>query len=124
MALTENDFLTRLAKKELDELVATAIESGQTDPLTTAAASALAELETSVNPFALSDAMRLRLELSLAVPLLYARRANGVPEKHEKEQTWAREFLKDVRDGKFPNLVPSNAPTHAGRWGSGTKFTP
>jgi hypothetical protein len=61
-----------------------------------------------------------RVWLALAVPLLYPRRA-VVPEKHAKEQTWAREFLERAAEGKLTPLQPEAGE---GNWGSETKIKP
>lgn len=97
--LTEADLLTRLTQEELDELTTTAIEEGQSDPQAKAIDGGLGEIKVHVDPDALeaqSAEQLYRLWLALAVPLLYPRRA-VVPEKHLKEQTWAREWLKNAR---------------------------
>ena len=104
--LDSDDLLTRLSQEELEELTETAIESGQTDPVTAAINGGLGEIKTYIDPDALeaiSPEMLQRIWLCLAVPLLYPRRAGAVPEKHAKEQTWAREFLERARQG---NLRP------------------
>lgn len=100
--LTEADLLTRLTQEELDELTTTAIEAGQSDPQAKAIAGGLGELKVHLDVDALeavSAEMLYRLWLSLAVPLLYPRRA-VVPEKHVAEQKWAREFLTRASKGE------------------------
>lgn len=99
--LTEDDLLTRLTKEELDELTTTLIEAGQADPVQKAIDGALGEIKASIDPDALenvSPELLYRVWLSLAVPLLYPRRA-PVPDKHVKEQEWARQFLDRAREG-------------------------
>jgi len=102
--ITSDDLLTRLTKEELDELTAVAIEAGQASPVQKAIDSGLGEIKLSIDPEALegiSPEMLYRVWLSLAVPLLYGRLATGIPEKHLKEQAWAREFLDRARQGNI-----------------------
>ncbi|HMP82616.1 MAG TPA: hypothetical protein PKA41_07955 [Verrucomicrobiota bacterium] len=123
-SITINDLLTRLSQDELDELTATAIQDGQADPVATAIAGALGEIKLHLDPDALeasSEEMLYRLWLSLAVPLLYPRRA-VVPEKHLKEQTWAREFLAKALKGEIPSL--QSAGDGEAAYGSEKKFNP
>lgn len=118
--LAEADLLTRLTQEELDELTTTAIESGQSDPVAKAIAGGLGEIKVHVDPDALeavSAEMLYRVWLSLAVPLLYPRRA-VVPEKHVAEQKWAREFLSRAGEGKVGQIQG------AGQWGGETKISP
>ena len=118
--LTSDDLLTRLPQEELDELTATAIESGQADPLQKAIDGGLGEIKVHISPDdleAVSTEIMYRIWLSLAVPLLYPRRA-VVPDKHLKEQSWAREFLAKTAEGKVGPLA-SGAD-----WGSETKIKP
>lgn len=99
--ITTDDLLTRLTKEELDELTTTAIESGQTNPQDKAIAGALGEIKLSIDPDALeaeNPEILYRLWLSLAIPLLYPRRA-ALPDKHKTEQDWARDVLKQLNTG-------------------------
>lgn len=113
--LTSDDLLTRLTKEELDELTTTAIEAGQADPSDAAIAGGLGEIKLAIDPDVLesrSPEMLYRIWLSLAVPLLYPRRA-VVPEKHVNEQKWARETLARFLDGNLKSgaVVVVRAPT-------------
>lgn len=112
--ISTQDLLTRLTREELDELTATALEDGQADPVEAAIEGALGEIKLAVDPASLPDETLRRLWLSLAIPLCYPRRA-VVPDKHAKEQTWARDTLKDIRSGEYSTLQPD------GVWGSETK---
>lgn len=101
LSLSASDLLTRLTKEELDELTTTAIESGQADPVTKAIDGGLGEIKVHIDPGILeerSPELLYRIWLSLAVPLVYPRRA-VVPEKHLKEQDWARQTLTRLNDG-------------------------
>ena len=124
MAITSSHLLTVLTREELDELTATAIEQGQTDPITQAIAGALAEINLYVDPHVISDDLLNRLWIALTVPLLYQRHST-LPEKHTKERDWARGLLVDIRDGKFPNLTidTTAVPTGRSAWGSSEKIS-
>jgi hypothetical protein len=121
--ITSADILTRLTQEEFDELTASQIEDGQADPVAKAIAGGLGEIKLAIDPDTLeatSEEMLYRVWLSLAVPLLYPRRA-VVPEKHLKEQTWAREFLARIVKGEVPVLTSGSG---AADWGSETKISP
>jgi len=118
--LTSEDLLTRMTQEEFDELTASQIESGQSDPVAKAIDGGLGEIKVYLSPDtleAVSTEMMYRVWLSLAVPLLYPRRA-VVPEKHLKEQTWAREFLTKLSEGKVGPWA------NGASWGSETKIKP
>lgn len=118
--LTSADLLTRVTQEELDELTASQIEAGQSDPVQKAIDGGLGEIKVHVAAEAfeaVSPEMVYRVWLSLAVPLLYPRRA-VVPQKHLDEQKWAREFLARVSEGKSGPLASGAA------WGSETKILP
>ena len=120
VTLTRADLLTRLTTEELDELTATAIEDGQSDPVQKALDGGLGEIKAHVDVDAfesVSEEMVYRVWLSLAVPLLYPRRG-VVPEKHVKEQTWAREFLRTISEGRAGPLAGG------AEWGSETRIKP
>lgn len=118
--LDSDDILTRLTQEELTGLTAD-LESGQTDPVDAAIAGGLGEIAAAVDPDALeavSAGMLQRVWLSLTVPLLYSRQASGVPDKHLKEQTWAREYLARVSKGETRSrtvelVTRDTAPTDA-----------
>jgi hypothetical protein len=120
ITITSDDILTRLNKEELDALTATAIEAGQADPVQKAIDGALGEIKVAIDPDdleAVSAEMLYRVWLSLTIPLLYPRQG-AVPDKHLKEQQWAREFLDRCAKNEVPGLQDE------GSWGSETRFKP
>ena len=115
ITLTIDDVLTRLTNEELTELTAANLEAGQADPMQAALDGALAEINLTVDATTLPDDLLYRLQLSLAIPLMYPRRI-PMPDRHKDEQTWARGALEGLRSGKYPT---GGAP---GQWGSETKI--
>jgi hypothetical protein len=100
ITLTINDVLTRLTKDELDELTTANVEAGQADPMQKALDQALAEINLFINATTLADDLLYRLQLSLAIPLMYPRRI-PMPDRHKDEQSWARDILTRLSKGEI-----------------------
>ena len=104
MTLAATDLYTAISKTELDGYAQTLVESGQADPVDTAIAEALAVIKLYVDPFKLADGALAKLWKTLAVCWIY-NRVGTIPVKREKEEQWAIETLKDIRDGLHKNLI-------------------
>lgn len=126
ITLTENDLLAIISKDELDGLARELIQPGQPDPVEAAISDSLATVRIYTDPFRMSDDALRKVWRILAVCAIY-NRLGTLPEKREKEQGWAIELLKEIRDGKFKNLDVDETiePTSAqGAWGSNKRFNP
>jgi hypothetical protein len=124
MALTPENLM--LPDAELRQLQAALANSGIYNPATRA----ISEAESVVNQYTarylLPDAWRERLVRPIAIHQLY-QLLGRVPEAHQKAYEAAMQELRDIRDGKFSDVLPPAeappTPASTGDWGSETKFT-
>lgn len=123
--LVEDDLLVDISREELDGLTNELLAQGQADPVATQIADALGVVQMYVDPWALKTDVLKRLWRLLAIAGIY-NRLSRLPEKRKEERDWAMMTLKEVRDGKFPNLLIDQAKVEeaapmAGRWGSAAR---
>ncbi len=121
MILVAEDLLAIISREELDGLTTNLIEMGQPEPVATSIREALGTIGMYIDPFLLKDDALARIWRILAVCWLY-NRLSTLPEKREKEQSWAIGVLEAIRDGKFKNLLTSDTATGAGDYGSDPKI--
>jgi hypothetical protein len=104
--LTEADMHASISSAELDAL-AKRIISGTpgSNPIEEAIADSLGVIELYCDPRLIPDAPLKKLWRTLAICSVYNRLAI-LPDKRKDEQTWAIKVLEQIRDGKFPGLLP------------------
>lgn len=104
ITLVETDLLSDIGKDELDGLSKSVLESGQPDPVTTEINDSLGIIEMYVSPWAIKPDPLRRIWRLLTISGLY-NRLGKIPKKRQDERDWAMGVLKEIRDGKFKNLL-------------------
>lgn len=129
--LVESDLYVHISKEELEGLTDELLEPGQDDPVAKSIVSAFDEICCYVDFYKTKAQYENRLLdcwTKLAVYDIYNRLAR-VPEKRKEERDDIISFLKDIRNGKFPNMIIDDQSeialdeTGGGCWGSGSKHT-
>jgi hypothetical protein len=103
-AIVRADLLTDISEDELAGLAEELLSTGQTTPIEKEIAESLSIIKLYVDPYLLRDDIRRRLWRLLTITGLY-NRLGRIPDKRVEEREWCLETLKDIRDGKFSNLV-------------------
>lgn len=109
--LTEADLHAAISKAELDALAKRAIEvAPESQPIDEAIADGLSEIELYCDPRLVPDAILKRIWRTLAISAVF-NRLSTLPEKRKEELTYVRKLLTEIRDGKFPGLLPDPEKT-------------
>ena len=122
MPFTSTDL--SLPDAELSQLVAALANSGVADPVGGAVAEAESVVGQYTARYTVAENWRKRLMRPLAIHALYAL-LGRIPDAHQKAYDAAMSELRDIRDGKFPDLAPAATPPTAaapGSWGSQTQI--
>lgn len=123
---TETDLLVDISQEELDGIAKEAVEIGQPDLIAVTIAEQVQKVEDYTLRFNVPDLRMKRLTRALVLFELYAR-LQSIPEKRETKYKEAMQELREIRDGKFPDLAieeppPAGMPSAQGAWGSKPKF--
>lgn len=127
MAFTEQDLLVDISQKELDGIAKTLVNQGDPDPITTTITEQVQKVEDYTLRWNVPETRHKRLTRALVLYELYAR-LQTIPEKRKLKYEEAMKELKDIRDGKFPDLAiedpaPAGLPGSSGAWNSSTKIS-
>lgn len=122
----EKDLLADISKRELDGIAKKLVELGDPDPITTTIAEQLQKVDDFTRRYALPVDREKRLVRALVLFELYSR-LGPIPAKRETKHDQAMKELREIRDGKFPDLplkdpLPTDVNPQTGNWGSGKKF--
>lgn len=104
VTLVETDLLSDIGRDELDGLAKSVLESGQPEPIPTEIADSLGIIEMYVSPWLIKPDFLKRLWRLLVISGLY-NRLGRLPVKRKEERDWVMSVLKEIRDGKFTNLL-------------------
>lgn len=123
---TETDLLVDISQEELDGIAKEAVEIGQPDLIAATIAEQVQKVEDYTLRFDVPDLRMKRLTRALVLFEIYSR-LSSIPEKRETKYNEAMKELREIRDGKFPDLAiedpaPEGLPSGEGRWGSKPKF--
>lgn len=100
-----------IAEKELAPLTQKLVETGDPDPITTTIAEQQARMERYIHRYVVDDLWQKSLLRALVIWRLYQRIAT-IPEKRQKAYDDAMRELREIRDGKFPDVpLKETAPT-------------
>lgn len=124
--LTEDDLLADISREELDGIAGELVQQGDPDPVTTTLAEQAQKVEDYTLRYNVPEARFKRLGRALVLWELYAR-LGEIPKKRQLKYEEAMKELKDIRDGKFPDLAledpaPEGLPDSQSGWGSKTRF--
>jgi len=126
ITFTEEDLLVDISQEELDGIAKELVTSGNPEPIATTIAEQMQKVEDYTARFAVPELRYKRLVRALVLYELYARLAE-IPAKRKLKQEEAMKELRDIRDGKFPDLMlevpsPAGVPSGQGNWGSKEKL--
>lgn len=127
MAFIADDLLVDISQEELDGIAGELVEMGDPDPITTTIDEQVQKVEDYTLRYDVPELRQKRLVRALVLFELYAR-LQSIPEKRQKKYDEAMKELRDIRDGKFPDLAledpaPEGLPEGQGRWGSKPRIT-
>lgn len=114
---TRTDLLGEISDRELTTLVARVLHAGDADPEAAAIARAQATLARYAARYTLDDDTRKGFLSDLTLYYLSARVAD-IPANRQAAYDQTMRELRDIRDGKYPDLPLANAGADEGRWGS------
>lgn len=123
----ETDLLADISQKELDGLAKKLVDAGDPEPIATTIAEQQQKVDLYTRRYDLPGNDEKRLVRALVLYELYARLASIPPKRDAKHQEAMKE-LRDIRDGKFPDLaqeepLPEGIPSGEGRFGSAPKIS-
>lgn len=121
MAFTEQDLLVDISQKELDGIAKKLVNEGDPEPIATTITEQVGKVEDYTLRYDVPDLRHKRLTRALVLYELFAR-LGGIPKDREKKYEEAMKELRDIRDGKFPDLAiedpaPEGLPSTSGKWG-------
>lgn len=116
-----------LGKDVLIQLTDACSNGGILNPIESSIEAAVGMVDDYTTQYVLTDLRYKRLARALAVYELYRLAGGGVPEAIAEANKTALNELKEIRDGKFPDLAregetPGSVTAAKGEWGSATKF--
>jgi hypothetical protein len=122
MAFTETELLVDISQEELDGIAKELVEMGHPDPVEFTIGEQLQKVTDYTVRYELPEERLNRLTRALVLFELYAR-LQSIPEKRQLKYDEAMKELKDIRDGKFPDLpladpTPDGSAASSGAWGS------
>lgn len=118
---TRVDLLDEINDRELTTLVSRVLHEGDADPEAAAIARAQSTLERHTARYALDDATQKDFLRDLALYYLCARVADVPPNRQSAYDETMRE-LRDIRDGKYPDLPLVSAEDETSAWGRREPF--
>jgi hypothetical protein len=127
ITFTEEDLLVDISQEELDGIAKDLVSESNPQPIASTIEEQVQKVEDYTLRFAVPDLRFKRLLRALVLYELYSRLAE-IPEKRKLKHEEAMKELRDIRDGKFPDLMleeppPAGTPTAQGNWGSKEKLT-
>jgi hypothetical protein len=116
-----------LGNEVLDQLTSACANNGVPNPIDSALQVAVGMVDDYTTQYVLTDLRYKRLVRALAVYELYRLAGGGVPEAIAEANKTALTELKEIRDGKFPDLAregetPGSTTAAKGNWGSAERF--
>lgn len=117
VSFTRTDLLGEISDRELTTLVNHVLHAGDTDPETAAIARAQSTVDRYAARYALDDDTRKNFLRDLTLYYLCARVAD-VPANRQSAYDETMRELRDIRDGKYPDLPLADPAGEEGRWGS------
>jgi hypothetical protein len=126
MAFTEQDLLPDISQEELDGIAKELVTPGDPEPIETTITEQEQKVEDYTKRYDVPELRQFRLVRALVLYELYSR-LGTIPQKRKDKYEEAMRELRDIRDGKFPDLAledppPDGLPEGQGRWGSDTRI--
>jgi hypothetical protein len=122
MAFTEDNLLPDISQEELDGIAKELVTVGDPEPIATMIAEQVQKVEDFTLRYDVPELRLNRLIRPLVLWELY-KRLGAIPEKRQTAYDEAMKELREIRDGKFPDLAieepaPEGSPGSTGAWGS------
>lgn len=114
---TRTDLLGEISDRELTTLVARVLHAGDADPESAAIARAQTTLDRYAARYVLDDDTQKGFLSDLTLFYLCSRVAD-IPLNRQAAYDETMRELRDIRDGKYPDLPLAAAGEDDGRWGS------
>lgn len=126
IVFSRTDLLVDISDKELTPITTKLVELGDPDPITNTITESQAEMERFIHRYEVDDAWQKKLLRALVLWELY-KRLGSIPEKRQKAYDEAKKTLREIRDGKFPDVplkeeTPEDISAARGRSGSETRY--
>lgn len=126
MAFTEQDLVPDISQEELDGIAKELVTPGDPTPIATAIAEQTQKVEDFTLRWAVPELRVKRLTRPLVLWFLY-KRLGSIPDKRQTDYDEAMKELREIRDGKFPDLAiedpaPAGSPGSTATWGSEEKI--
>lgn len=114
MSFTASDLL--IGQREVNVITQTLTNEGNPDPIGQAINSAVQSVEAYISGWTVSEDRKNQFIRTIALYYLYAlMQLPSNPREKAYEQTMQE--LRDIRDGKFPNLAATTAGSAGSKWG-------
>ena len=109
MAFTETDLLVDICQEELDGIARSLVAQGDPAPVVNTIAEQVQKMEDYTLRYDVPELRLKRLTRALVLFELYAR-LGSIPQKRQTKYEEAMKELRDIRDGKFPDLKIEDPP--------------
>lgn len=122
MPFIEANLLPDISQEELDGIAKELVTVGDPEPIATMIAEQAQKVEDFTLRYNVPELRLHRLIRPLVLWELY-KRLGAIPEKRQTAYDEAMKELREIRDGKFPDLAieepaPAGLPGSTGDWGS------
>ena len=126
ITFTEADLLVDISQEELDGIAKELVSESDPQPIASTISEQFQKVEDFTARFAVPELRYKRLIRALVLFELGAR-LGEIPKKRQTKYDEAMKELRDIRDGKFPDLMleeppPAGIPSGQGNWGSKEKL--
>lgn len=123
---TRSDLLTDISEKELSSITTKLVIDGDPDPVTAAIGRAQATVVRYTERYRLPEEQEKGYVRDLALYFCQPR-LQEIPPKRQKAYDQTMRELRDIRDGKFPDLpqqdpLPDDVQPYEGKFGSDPKL--
>ena len=126
MTFERSDLLADISEKELAGIAEKLVQAGDPDPIPTSIAENQAEMERYIHRYEVAEDWQKKLLRALVLWDL-TKRLGSIPPKRQTAYDAAMRTLREIRDGKFPDVplkaeTPSDIFVGRGRYGSATRI--
>jgi Bacteriophage Mu, Gp36 len=126
MIFTRTDLLVDISERELVAIAEKIVVPGDPDPITSTITEQQARMERYIHRYVVDDDWQKDLLRALVFWKLY-KRLGSIPKKREAGYEEAMKELREIRDGKFPDVPlketpPEDIVSARGRSGSDKRY--
>lgn len=126
MIFTRTDLLADISEEELAGIAEELVEAGDPVPIDTAITEQQAHMERYIHRYVIDEAWQKKLLRALVLWEL-PKRLGSIPAKRQTAYDAAMKELREIRDGKFPDVPlketpPADISAARGRSGSDQRY--